>query len=30
MWYIDIMLAAGAALVTLPIREAHPRAAKLA
>ena len=29
VWYIDIVLAVGAALVNLPIREAHPRAAKL-
>src|SRR5262249_10600392 len=26
MWYADIALAATAALVTLPIKEAHPRA----
>ena len=30
VWYIDIVLAVGAALVNLPIREANPRAAKLA
>lgn len=32
VWYIDILLAAGAALINLPIREAHlpPRAAKAA
>ncbi len=29
VWYIDIMLAAGAALVNLPIREAHPKRAAL-
>lgn len=30
MWYADIALAAAAALVNLPIREAHPRAAPAA
>lgn len=30
MWYADIVLAAGAALVNLPIREAHPKAAAAA
>jgi hypothetical protein len=27
MWYADIALAATAAVLNLPIREAHPRAA---
>jgi predicted MFS family arabinose efflux permease len=30
MWYADIALAAAAAVVNLPIREAHPRAAAAA
>jgi predicted MFS family arabinose efflux permease len=30
MWWADAVLAAGAALVNLPIREAHPKAAQLA
>lgn len=30
VWYADVMLAAGAALVHLPIREALPRAAAAA
>jgi predicted MFS family arabinose efflux permease len=30
MWYADIALAAAAALVNLPIKEAHPRVAAAA
>jgi hypothetical protein len=30
MWYADIALAAAAALVNLPIKEAHPRTAAAA